>query len=161
MRLFVAVFPPEEILDHLKRRLGDVRGVHLTRTDRWHLTVHFIGDVDDDVRPEIERSLDAVPRRGPMTLRLAGGGNFGKVSWVGVDGDVAALSDLHDDVVDVLAAEPTVLKPHLTVAYARNSALREALTEYVGPEWMAREMTLVRSHHATGGGYENLGTWRV
>jgi 2'-5' RNA ligase len=134
--------------------------------DRWHLTVRFIGEVPDDRRAEIERVLDSVPL--PVArprLRLAGGGRFwhgrSTVLWAGVEGDVAALAELHDAVGAALGAEPTGLVPHVTVAYARSAAVRDALIGYVGPPWTVAEIVLIRSNFRTGGGYENLRTWPI
>jgi 2'-5' RNA ligase len=165
VRLFVAVFPSEEARAQLSRRLATARdaGVRLTRPERWHLTLHFLGEVHQDRRIDVEGALDAVPPRDPFTVHLAGGGSFGRrrssVLWAGVGGDVTALAGLHDDVVEALGAEPGPLVPHLTVAYARGPAVRRALDGYTGPEWTVREFVLVSSHHNDGGGYENLRSW--
>lgn len=164
MRLFVAVFPPEEARSDLQRRLtGGPRIGRLTPVDRWHITLHFLGEVADERQAELENALDAVPVQVERPrLRLAGGGSFGKgrstAVWAGVQGDLDAL---HDAVTDALGADRTPLTPHLTVAYARGNAIREALDGYLGPEWTADEFVLVRSHYGQGGGYDNLRAWPV
>ena len=60
-----------------------------------------------------------------MTLRLAAGGRFGsprrpQVMWVGLDGDVRALSDLAEVLADAaraldLPVEDRPFRAHLTV----------------------------------------------
>jgi RNA 2',3'-cyclic 3'-phosphodiesterase len=167
VRLFVAVFPPEEARSDLRRRLaGGLRTGRLTPIDRWHITLHFLGEVPDERRAEIENALDTVPMRGERPrLRLAGGGSFGTdrstAQWAGVEGDVDALAALHDAVTDALGADRTTLIPHLTVGYARGNAVCNALDGYAGPEWTADELVLVRSHFGQGGGYENLRAWPI
>jgi 2'-5' RNA ligase len=157
VRLFVAIYPPSEVVRHLKNRLGDP-GVRLTPADRWHITLHFLGEVPDGRLPGIERALDTVPRTGKPTLRVSGGGAFGRgrrtVLWAGIDGD---LQPLHDGITDALGADRSPLTAHLTLAYAASEAVREALDGYVGPPWTANEFMLVRSHH--GGGYQTLRAW--
>lgn len=159
--MFVAVFPPEAVVLDLRRRLAGAK--RLTAVERWHVTVWFLGEVPPDGLVEVERALDAVPRRGKVSLHLAGGGQFrngrSTVLWTGLRGDLDALAELHDAVAVALGAAPVPLIPHLTVAYADSDGVREALDDYVGPEWTVDEFVLVRSHHATGGGYERLRSW--
>jgi 2'-5' RNA ligase len=155
--LFVAVFPPADVLSHLSDRLPP--RARLTPIERWHITLHFLGD---DHQPDVERALAAVPSRGPMELRLAGAGTFGRsVLWTGVEGDLAALAVLQQAVVDALDAPAADFTPHLTVTYTRTAAVHEALEGYRGPTWTVSEFALVRSHYADGGGYEVLATWPV
>jgi len=168
--LFVAAFPPASVVSDLRKRLAESRddgrarrAGRFTPADRWHITLLFIGEVDDSGRAGVERALERVPRAGKISLHLAGGGEFGRgrsaVLWAGVQGDLTALTDLHDAVADALGAEPRPFTPHLTVAYAGGGALRAALDGYVGPEWTVDEFALVRSHHPDGGGYETLNSW--
>jgi 2'-5' RNA ligase len=155
--LFVAVFPPSDVLTHLSDRLPS--GARLTPIDRWHITLHFLGESD---QLEVERALATVPSHGPMELQLAGAGTFGRsVLWTGVRGDLAALATLQQAVVTALGAPPADFTPHLTVTYARTAAVHQALQGYHGPTWTVSEFALVRSHYADGGGYEVLATWPV
>ena len=134
-------------------------GTRLTPIDQWHLTLRVLGEVPDDGRAGVERALDGVPRIGKISLRLAGGGQFGKgrstVLWTGVRGDLDALTALHDAVGRALGSETRPFIPHLTVAYADSDDVRAALANYTGPEWTVDELVLVRSNQ----GYERLRTW--
>lgn len=153
-----------------------------TLTSAWHLTLAFYGDVDEAKLPNLTRRLErAAGRSEPMTLRLAGAGRFGKaVLWVGVDGDLSPLRRLASSAVAcgrriglTMGAERR-FRPHITLARAssrqriptsrddevRTSTQRqvdlrpyaEQLRDYVGPEWTATEMTLIRSHLGQGEG---------
>ncbi len=170
MRLFVAVFPPEDVLADLRRRIVAVAGrtVRLTSVDRWHVTLAFLGDVEPQRVPDVERALDAVPPGGPIRLRISGGGSFGRrrsaVLWAGLDGDLDALTALHAGLRRALVAadlphDERPFTPHLTVAYANSPEVREALREHAGATWTAREVVLVHSLHDEGGGYRRLRTW--
>jgi 2'-5' RNA ligase len=170
VRLFVAAFPPVSVVSDLRKRLAGRPGeprltVRLTPADRWHLTLRFLGEVAGERQADVECALDGVPRAGKISLRLAGGGQFGKgrstVLWAGVQGDLGALTGLHDAVGAALGAESEPFTPHLTVAYANSGAVRNVLEGYTGPEWTVDEFVLVRSHHADGGGYQRLRAWPV
>jgi 2'-5' RNA ligase len=100
MRLFVAIVPPEGVLEHLdeflsvRRQAADrAEGFRWTVPDQWHLTLAFMESVAerhlDDL---VERLGRAAHRRTPFELGFAGGGAFpnagrAKVLWLGVSGD--------------------------------------------------------------------------
>jgi 2'-5' RNA ligase len=170
--LFVAVFPPGEARAHLRRHVTAAvqeRGVRLTPVDRWHVTLAFLGDVDASRLPEVEAAVASVGPLEPMSLRIAGGGSFGGrrrggVLWAGLSGDLPALGRVHADLRKALVAadlphDERPFTPHLTVAYARDPGVRAALDTYAGPSWPVDALTLVRSRHAEGGGYEHLRSW--
>ena len=48
MRLFVAVWPPDEVLDRLAALdRPDTKGLRWTRRDQWHVTLRFLGSMPD------------------------------------------------------------------------------------------------------------------
>jgi 2'-5' RNA ligase len=163
MRLFVAIFPPEDLLADLRRQ---VAGFRLTPVERWHITLAFLGEVEPERLPEVEAALDGVRAPGPIKLRMSGGGSFGKgrstAMWAGVDGDLAALNELHGQIRRALGiGDERPFTPHLTVTYAGSAAVRDALSGYAGPTWTAGEFVLVHSRHADGAGYEHLRAWQL
>jgi RNA 2',3'-cyclic 3'-phosphodiesterase len=121
VRLFAAVVPPAEVIDHLDRAAAPVRaaGAELRwiPTARWHLTLAFYGEVADrDVARVERRGLRATQDGVALDLRFAGGGQFGsRVLWAGVQGDRAALLVL----AGRLATDGRPYRPHLTLARAR------------------------------------------
>ncbi|MFD0817323.1 2'-5' RNA ligase family protein, partial [Micromonospora zhanjiangensis] len=104
MRLFVAVYPPVGAIDHLARRLADLRvavpgaDVRLAVPDDMHVTLAFLGDVEDGRLPDVQMALDTAARTWrpadcgaePARLRLGGEGTFvgarSTVLWCGVTG---------------------------------------------------------------------------
>jgi RNA 2',3'-cyclic 3'-phosphodiesterase len=60
-RLFVAVWPPEAVLDRLAElERPDVEGLRWTTREQWHVTLRFLGPV-----PEVEPVSEALAGRGP------------------------------------------------------------------------------------------------
>jgi RNA 2',3'-cyclic 3'-phosphodiesterase len=90
MRAFVAVIPPAPALTELSDAVAPVRAAHpdlrWTPPEQWHLTLAFLGDVDEAVLPELtERLARAARRHPPLELAFAGGGRFGdRVLWTRV-----------------------------------------------------------------------------
>jgi 2'-5' RNA ligase len=103
MRLFVAVVPPPEVLEHLELALRTVRGDDGRRGAlRWsepgdrHLTLAFYGEVPDGFREELTQELDATAAAtATFELALRGAGVFdGRTVWVGCSGATDVLGRL-------------------------------------------------------------------
>ena len=105
--------------------------------------------------------LADVPSPGPFELRLGGGGQFGTAAWAGVVGDVAQLTELRNDVRDALTlggfpSDDRPFRPHLTVSYHSDGAVRRALAGYDGEPWPVTSFALMSSAE---GRYEHLASW--
>jgi 2'-5' RNA ligase len=136
VRLFAAVWPPDEVLDHLDLALGAVRRsvgpgtdpVRWSARETWHLTCAFYGDVPDGSVPELVRELAQVAgAAAPYTLTLRGAGVFShRTLWVGVGGDVAAQQAVTRGAVaagQAVGARPDERpreRAHLTIGRVRN-----------------------------------------
>jgi 2'-5' RNA ligase len=158
VRLFAAIYPPDEVRRHLRARLAAAvagRRVKLTRTEKWHITLAFLGEVPDERVPDLVEALSMVEVPVGLRLRLRGGGGFGgRVTWVGVSG---GLDDLAAQVKAALGVEDDrPFRPHLTVMYAQDQAVREALDGYESPSWSLDDIALVRSE--PDGTYTTLAT---
>jgi RNA 2',3'-cyclic 3'-phosphodiesterase len=161
MRLFVAVTPPPEAVGELRSATARLRSVRSELRwmppDEWHLTLAFLGEVDDEARADLTARLGrAAARHPPVELALNGAGRFGdRVLWTRVAGDVAALRQLAASVRAAarragIAVEVRPYRPHLTLARGREGAdLRpavDALAAFAGCAWTAGELHLMRSH---------------
>jgi RNA 2',3'-cyclic 3'-phosphodiesterase len=161
-RLFSALVPPPEAAAHLARALAALpEAGRPTPRDRWHVTLGFYGDDDDeDTRSAwLREALTGLPA---PRLRLAGGGTFPGVAWVGVlaatEADERAFADLAAAArADPPGAHP--FRPHLTVARWRPSrgrdepgsrALVGLLDGYTGPWFTPAEVLLERSGFPSG-----------
>ncbi|MEU5215342.1 RNA 2',3'-cyclic phosphodiesterase [Streptomyces sp. NPDC020807] len=184
MRLFAAVLPPAEQLAELARaadRLHALPGADALRwTSRpgWHLTLAFMGEVDEELLPELRTRLArAAHRTPPLPLRLHGGGHFGRGTlWAGVAGDLDELRLLAERAdaaarrAGVAMEEHRRYQAHVTLARSRAGAvdLRPFLDElaaFEGTRWQARELVLVRSNLPVSGvrgeqpRYEAVESW--
>lgn len=140
MRLFAAVRPPADVLDHLDLALRVVRtgAVSDDRTSpvRWtaeenrHLTVAFYGEVPAGVCDDVARGLGRVADEvQPFDLRLRGAGVFShRTLWVGASGDVDAMNRLSaraaaaGEEAGTRPDERVRSRPHLTVGRVSASA---------------------------------------
>ncbi len=184
MRLFVAIVPPEEVLEDLADHLGPRQeaGPDLRWTDpeQWHLTLAFMAQVAERRLDDLEERLTRLARRhAPLTLRVTGAGCFphvarARVLFAGVEDPAASLPDLARGVRGVAAkagADPDGgrFRAHLTLARLRppTDATRwvRVFDAYVGPAWVAERLTLVQSHLGQGRGgrprYETLDTFAL
>jgi 2'-5' RNA ligase len=149
MRLFSAVWLPEPVGEHAERA---VRGLELPAwvrpvpAHKWHLTLAFYGD--DASLPERAAHLDRLAGLAAPALRLAGGGTFAGVLWIGVRPVTAADGQALAALAGAAGAH-TPYRPHLTVARWRRAApdrvLAQRLAGYQGPAWVPTSVDLVRS----------------
>src|SRR5690606_39181108 len=111
-RLFVALNLSESVkksLEPLAKGLGDVRW---TLPEQQHLTLRFIGEVDNGAMRDVIEALAMVPAR-PFQLTLKGLGHFPprgepRVLWVGVEknAELAALKRRIDRALRETAVPP-------------------------------------------------------
>lgn len=187
MRLFVAIYPPAEAAKDLSSLVSELAlgkhdaegtNVRLSPAEHWHVTVAFLGEVDDarlpDVTDALTRALESwrVERAALPTLRIAGGGRFGRgqftILWAGLHGDVASLTALASTVSKQfkrahLPADPKPFRPHLTLARPGERVSADEiegdlamLNAHAGPSWTVNELVLVSSHLGPHPTYEKL-----
>ena len=167
MSLFVAIRPDENASADLEDAVGRVRRLPSTQalrwqpSSQWHVTVSFLGDVDDDeIVDDVAERLGALAARAPIReLRLVGAGCFGRqILWVGLAGDqaLAALTAMSAAIPSLVRGsgvrpDRRPWRPHLTIGRARHGdagPAAAALAGYAGPPWDATSLLLIRS---TGG----------
>jgi 2'-5' RNA ligase len=180
VRLFVAVTPSPEAVEELRAAAAPVRSAHpdlrWTRPEQWHLTLAFLGEVDDRARADLTARLErAAGRHPPLQLALQGAGRFGdRVLWTRITGEVAGLKRLAASVQAAarrarLPVEERPYRPHLTLARGREGVslrpLVAELAEFTGGSWTATQLHLVRSHLGAGPAgssrHEAVETWRL
>jgi len=178
VRLFVALTPPDEIVEELRANTAALRELapelRWTRAEQWHLTLAFLGEVADEVVDELARRLNrAAARHPPLSLAFGGGGRFGhRVLWTGVRGNLEGLRRLADSVRAAarrsrLPVERRPYRPHLTLARSDGTAdlrpLVERLAPWEGLAWVATWLYLMRSRLGAGLGgsalHEPIARW--
>jgi 2'-5' RNA ligase len=142
VRLFVAVEIGEmlaqgaaKLTEDLQRRANATAGrAKLTwiPADRMHLTIRFIGEVDDGKASMVRQALEPPLAVTPFNLTLCGAGTFPKggtprVVWLGVTDGREPLLRLERAIAARLAPlgipeEDRAYSPHLTLARVRDPA---------------------------------------
>jgi 2'-5' RNA ligase len=180
VRLFVAITPPATALAEIDAAVAPLRAARPELTwsslQSWHVTLAFLGEVDDAVVPRLAVRLErAAGRRPRLELSTAGAGAFptaprARVLWTGVRGDPAALRAMSAAVAAGARragapppGERRRFRPHITLARSRQPAdlrpLVTALADYAGPVWTADRIHLIRSYLGPRPRYESLGDW--
>jgi 2'-5' RNA ligase len=170
-RMFVAVVPPEDAVEHLdefldvRRESGDLRWVV---AEQLHVTLAFLAEVPDRKLDDLtERLGRAAARRTAFRTRLVGGGAFpnvarARVLWAGLDLDDQARTELVRLATGCRAAagragvavDGARFNPHLTVARVKfpHDVTRwvRLLEAYSGPPWVVTDVALVESFLGQG-----------
>ncbi len=147
IRTFIAIeLPPDikEAMAGVQAELGKSGAdVVWVRPDGVHLTLKFLGDVEEEAVKKLGDALDgALKGEASFTLRAKGVGAFPaprapRVVWLGVEGDAARLSALAETVERVCAglefpSESRPFKAHLTLGRVRSPKGRDALVKMLG-----------------------------
>lgn len=180
MRLFVALDLPPHAADELDRAVAPLRPawpeLRWTGRDAWHLTLAFLGEVDETVTTDLGRRLERAAGRHPaLGLSVEGAGAFpvaarARVLWAGVHGDQDILVSLAGSVAAAArragappASEGRRYQPHLTLARCRAPAdvrtLVAALEGFAGSAWTAGRIYLIHSRPNGDPRYQTLGAW--
>ena len=180
MRLFVAIGLPHEAAGELDEVVAPLRPawpeLRWTGRDAWHLTLAFLGEVDQAVIAGLAVRLERAARRHPsLSLHLSGAGAFpgatrARVLWTGIQGDRHGLGLLAASAgagARRAGAPPAAggrgYQPHLTLARCRAPAdvhsLVGTLGSFAGTPWVATEIHLIHSRLEAHPRYEVIGTW--
>ncbi|MEM6847014.1 MAG: RNA 2',3'-cyclic phosphodiesterase [Pseudomonadota bacterium] len=164
-RLFTALPLPDDVRTELTGLRGGLRGARWIDPENYHITLRFIGDVDERIADEVAFTLSRI-RRAPLQIRLAGLGSFGSKKphsvWARVEPS-QGLSDLQGEQERALQriglpAEPRRFKPHVTLARVRGVSQRD-VADYLAlrggvflPPFTADHFDLLSSRDSVGGG---------
>lgn len=132
MRLFIGVdFSPmvvDELCSLQNKIRSLVRGGRFPAHDNLHLTLHFLGETPEFRNDDIRQVLSVVAsRHSPFQVSIGdrlgyfGAPNPVRVVWVGMKGDISALSVLQAGVAQAMLelgfpVEERAYKPHITLA---------------------------------------------
>ena len=133
MRLFVAINMPPHLQAAIYTATAELRvvgeGISWTPEERIHLTLEFLGDVEESALPPLRDALEGLAWRRPMPWVSIGGiGAFPsftrpRVVWMGVANE-PLLEAIQRDVATTCARlgyEPDArpFRPHLTIGRVR------------------------------------------
>lgn len=164
-RLFTAVEIPPVIAMQLSLLRGGLHGARWIDAENYHLTLRFIGDIDDRTADEVADALDRVARR-PFTVALSGLDCFsgrGPHSLFARAEPSPALVELqaeHERIIQRLGLPPEGRRftPHVTLARLRGTSAAEVASwlamrgDVRLPPFEVSRFVLLSSRASTGGG---------
>lgn len=148
-RLFVAVWPPPEVVEQVAALpRPSLPGLRWTEPKQWHVTLRFLGRVDD-ATPVTDALATVVAAPGEAVVGPQVGRFGHRVLHVPIDG----LGDLATAVAAATVdlgepPEDRAFAGHLTLARVRRGArvdLRPLAATPVDARWPVTEFTLVES----------------
>jgi len=164
-RLFVGLEIPHEVGEALSLLRGGLPGARWIDPENYHITLRFIGDIDDRLAHEIASMLDGVRRRS-FEVRFGNlmsfGGRKPRAVVVAVE-PIQPLVELQSELerlMQRLGLEPEGRKfiPHVTLARLRVSSSRD-VAEYLstrgpvfGASFRVSRFVLFSSRSSVGGG---------
>ncbi|HEU4945727.1 MAG TPA: RNA 2',3'-cyclic phosphodiesterase [Kribbella sp.] len=184
MRLFVAVVPPVDVVQHLAefvepRRSHPDEDLRWATEENWHITLAFLGEVPEYKTDELAERLErAAGRQKPIDLQLGGSGAFpsvadARVLWTGVRDEAAALPHLASATKAAankagVPVEGRKFSAHVTLARVRRpmdvARWVRIFDGYRGPGWTAESVELIASRlgqgPSHGAAYDTVGEWR-
>lgn len=150
MRLFVSVDLPLSFADAVadaQAAVEDASGLSLTDPSQAHVTLKFLGDVDEsDLDETVELIEDAVEAADiePFECRVAGAGVFPSpeyisVLWLGVEQGADELTTLHEAIepraVDAgFDPEEHDFTPHVTIGRMNHAGGKGLVQSFVDEE---------------------------
>lgn len=142
MRCFVAIRFPDEINRELARHVQYLAGtdaaVRWVKQENLHVTLKFLGEVQDDEVQDVHQALSKVSCP-PLSLSFQGLGCFPppgrgrtRVVWAGLEGDVDTLANLAKDIEEQVAPlgyppEQRAFRAHLTIGRVKGPHKLDAL----------------------------------
>jgi len=164
-RLFTGLEIPARVAQSLALMRGGLPGARWIDPENYHLTLRFIGDIDDALARDIAGLLARV-QRAPFELRLDGLSSFGgrkPRALVAAATPVGALMELQAEqerLLQRLGLEPEGRKytPHVTLARLRDSSSWEvadyltARAHYRSSAFEVSRFVLFSSRSSVGGG---------
>jgi 2'-5' RNA ligase len=131
-RLFTGLEIPEDVRASLSMLRGGLPGARWIDPENYHLTLRFIGDVDDVVAREVIFMLGKIDRGG-FELKLDGVSSFGGrkpravVATVAPSPAMMELQAEHERLMQRIGIEPESRKftPHVTLARLRDASSRD------------------------------------
>ena len=164
-RLFTGLEIPADIATELSMLRGGLSGARWIDVENYHLTLRFIGDIDERTASEVYSELERV-RRPPLSVTLNGLSTFGGdkpraiVAKAKPEPPLVDLQAEHERLMRRIGIppEPRKFVPHVTLARLRQASAM-AVADYLGARgyfpgrtFEANRFVLFSSRASTGGG---------
>ena len=164
-RLFTAVEIPEAVGRSLSALRGGLPGARWIDPENYHLTLRFIGDIDDALAREAAYMLRSV-RQAQFDLRLEGLDAFGGrkpravIASVPTSRSLSDLQSTHERLLQRIGLAPEGRKytPHVTLARLRDARHRDVAdflatrSPYRSGTFRVSRFVLYSARSSSGGG---------
>ena len=166
-RLFTGIEIPPDIAERLSFFRGGLPGARWIEPGDYHVTLRFLGDIDDVIAADVDAGLAEARVRAPLTVTLDGLASFGgdrpRALYASVvpTPELIDLQEEHERIARRAGAAPERRKftPHVTLARLNREASPEAvarrLTEagvFARLTFMARRAAVFSARTSRGGG---------
>jgi 2'-5' RNA ligase len=169
LRLFIAALLPEDIKrrisDYINRLKPDIEGVKWEKPDKLHVTLKFLGEVDDSKLAQISNTLDSLyHKQSPFKMNITRFGGFPglrspRVLFVGLS-ENEELSKLHAEIQEQLGTlgfqrDERRFIPHVTIGRVKKKfSIRDALPLPEKTAFEIRKIGVIKSElNKTGSVY--------
>jgi 2'-5' RNA ligase len=181
LRLFLAIDPGDDLRRQIAGTVETIRantsGIRWVRDAKLHVTLTFLGEIDESRIPDITAVASAVaPKHAPFSVRVQGAGVFPdwrrvRVVWFGLkdEGQLAGLATELRQVRGVLGLPPDrPFRAHLTLGRStgplsaeQKTSLSKALAPFKGsyPFDVSRVLLMRSSLSPTGSEYTELASF--
>lgn len=163
IRLFVGLGLPDAVAGRLAALSAGIPGARWVEARNLHVTLRFIGEVEEGVAQEIHECLGEI-RAAAFDLAITGFGTFGRSSpnslWAAVDkgAEIIHLQGKVDSALARAGIAPEGRKffPHVTLARLKDSPVGRVQDFIAGhspfrAEFAADQFILFRSHLGRSG----------
>jgi 2'-5' RNA ligase len=138
MRVFIAI----EVSDELREKMVSLQkqlsidGVKLVEKENLHLTMHFLGEIDESMKDKVIKAMDKLNCR-KFEMSCTGVGafpskNYIRVIWVGAE--APELKQIYDQLGTEFARlgfKQEQFSPHITLARVKFLKDKEKLSEFL------------------------------
>lgn len=169
LRVFFALWPDSATsadLDAAAGKLHALRGGRRTRPETIHLTLVFIGEIEQARLPEVLAAAEGAAVPGfELVLDQTHCWRHNKIAHLGASLPPAALLELVRQLETRLDAigirfDRRPYAPHITLLRKADCSAQMTNPALAPIRWLARDFMLVRSSLRSGGAlYQQLGRW--
>jgi RNA 2',3'-cyclic 3'-phosphodiesterase len=169
MRTFIAIELPKEIKEYLAKLQQELKtaqaDVKWVEPDNIHLTLKFLGEIDDTLLEKITAIINDVANKiSAFKLRINSLGAFPKIDsprviWVGVDAGDKEVKEIAGKLEEEIAKigipkEDRPFSSHITIGRTKSGLNQQKLVQVLkdkfdlggkNPEFSASKITLFKS----------------
>ena len=136
-RLFTGLEIPEPLIERLTHLRSGLNGARWIAEENYHITLRFIGDVDDPVADDVASALAKI-RAKSFSIRINALGSFGgrkpRAIWAAIEAgtELEALYKANESAVRAAGLPPETRKfiPHVTLARLKGMSAK-AVASYL------------------------------